>query len=89
MLCYGWLHGTTCTTVLPVSPPGVKMAIKSKQAEHYFLYINVLGETLSLYDLKEVAIYSRRICWEKEATTLISLMNTNFYQQIFGPCHEY
>ena len=56
----------TCTTVLPVSPPGVKMAIKSKQAEHYFLYINVLGETLSLYDLKEVAIYSRRICWKKK-----------------------
>ena len=37
---------STCTTVLPVSPPGVKMAIKSKQAEHYFLYMLLPQESI-------------------------------------------
>ena len=53
---------STCTsTVLPVSPPGVKMAIKSKQAEHYFLYINVLGKLYRYMTWRKFAIYSGRL----------------------------
>ena len=63
MLCLGDVCYSSI--VIHVSPPGVKMAIKSKQAEHYFLYMLLPQESI-----KRALLLCSYLCWISVSLTL-------------------